>query len=99
MQVSGRRCGRKSEADTPIDDQKMLVELACSTTLAPAYHPALFNKILGPTDEERTVVFIVCGGFKISIAEAAEYRGIADADPETTWTVKYDDGSLFTFSK
>jgi hypothetical protein len=54
---------------------------------------------LGPTDEERAVVFIVCGGFKISIAEAAEYRDIADAGPETTWTVKYDDGSLFTFSK
>ncbi|KAJ3548430.1 hypothetical protein NMY22_g1263 [Coprinellus aureogranulatus] len=81
------------------DDQKMLVELACSTTLVPAYNPALFNKIVDSTDEERTVVFIVCGGFKMSLAEATEYRRMVEAEPHETWTVKYDDGSLFTFPK
>lgn len=86
-------------ADTPEDDQKMLVELACSTTLVPAYHPALFNKVLGPSEDERVVVFIVCGGFKTSVAEAGEYQQIVDADPHETWTVKDDDGSLFTFAK
>ncbi|KAF6764897.1 tryptophan synthase beta subunit-like PLP-dependent enzyme [Ephemerocybe angulata] len=85
------------------NDQKMLVELACSTTLVPAYHAALFNKILGPSnDKGRTVVFVVCGGFKISLSEAGEYQNLLNTEPRgngETWTVKYDDGSLFEFEK
>ncbi|RXW20985.1 hypothetical protein EST38_g4848 [Candolleomyces aberdarensis] len=86
------------------NDQKMLVELSCSTTLVPAYHRALFNKLLpgGSPEEERTVVFIVCGGFKVSSSDAAECQNLLDTDPRgngETWTVKYDDGSLLTFEK
>jgi L-serine/L-threonine ammonia-lyase len=82
----------------------MLVELSCSTTLVPAYHPALFDKLLGrgAPEEKRTVVFIVCGGFKTSLSEAAECQNLLETDPRgngETWTVKYDDGSLFTFDK
>ena len=54
----------------------MLVELACSTTLSPAYHPAFFRRLLqgagkhGATEGGRQkVVFIVCGGVKISLDE------------------------------
>ena len=75
-----------------------------STALVPAYHPALFDKVVPPTPEgsDRTVVFIVCGGFKVSLKEAAEYQQQCDSKPKgagETWTVKHDDGSLFTFGK
>lgn len=60
----------------------MLVELACSTTLTPAYKPALFDKLVPPSSSGtlRTVVFIVCGGFKVSLEEMVEYRDIVNAD-------------------
>ena len=58
----------------------MLVELACATTLSPAYDPGFFNRLLGlaPKDgmsegEHRKVVLIVCGGVKISLQELEEY--------------------------
>ncbi|PCH38355.1 tryptophan synthase beta subunit-like PLP-dependent enzyme [Wolfiporia cocos MD-104 SS10] len=62
------------------DDHKIMVELACSTTLTPAYRPSLFNKLVPPLGAERTVVFVVCGGFKISLKELEEYRQIVEAD-------------------
>ncbi|KAI0933894.1 hypothetical protein AcV5_005913 [Taiwanofungus camphoratus] len=64
------------------EDHKMLVELACSATLTPAYKPALFDKLVPPSSSGtlRTVVFIVCGGFKVSLEEMVEYRDIVDAD-------------------
>lgn len=62
------------------DEHKLLVELACATTLAPAYSPALLDKLVPPQPSiRRTVVFIVCGGFKVSLDELAEYRTILDA--------------------
>lgn len=69
----------------PQDSQKMLVELACSTTLAPAYKPALFEKLVpvkqgSSVGSKRTVVFVVCGGFKISLDDVAEYRKELDQD-------------------
>ena len=57
------------------DEHKMLVELACATTLAPAYSPALFAKLVPPGGN---VVFVVCGGFKVSLAELEEYRGVVE---------------------
>lgn len=58
----------------------MLVELACSCALAPAYHPAFFRRILDVQDgndklkfQNRAVVFILCGGVKISFEELEEY--------------------------
>ena len=60
----------------------MLVELACSTTLSPAYKQSLFDRLVPTTStpEKRTVIFIVCGGFKISLDEMEEYREIVRAD-------------------
>jgi L-serine/L-threonine ammonia-lyase len=81
----------------------MLVELSCSTTLVPAYHKELFDKLVPskPSGEERVVVFIVCGGFKTSAQDIAEYQQIVRESKESVdpWTVKYDDGSLFSFPK
>ncbi|KAG6861718.1 hypothetical protein C0995_012722 [Termitomyces sp. Mi166 len=85
------------------DDHKLLVELACSTTLTPAYKPAFFDKLAPPkaSGDKRTVVFIVCGGFKISLHDAAEYRCLADEDQARggTWSVLMDDGSTFEVEK
>ncbi|KAF9036707.1 tryptophan synthase beta subunit-like PLP-dependent enzyme [Panaeolus papilionaceus] len=82
------------------DDHKTLVELACATTLVPGYHPSLFNKLVPPKEgstEKRTVVFIVCGGFKIDLQTANEYKRLLDEVPKNSdvWSVKYDDGKPF----
>ncbi|OBZ75685.1 Serine dehydratase-like protein [Grifola frondosa] len=63
-------------------DHKMIVELACAATLAAAYRPILFEKLVppSPTGARRTAVFIVCGGFKITLREMEEYRRIIEAD-------------------
>jgi L-serine/L-threonine ammonia-lyase len=65
-----------------VEDHKMLVELACSVTLAPAYKQSLLQHLVpsSSTAREKTVVFIVCGGFKISLEELEEYREIVGAD-------------------
>ena len=64
----------------PADDHKILVELACSTTLAPAYSPELFARLVppSPSGARKNVVFVVCGGFKISLAELEDYRTIVE---------------------
>lgn len=79
--------------DPATEDQKILVELACSTTLVPAYKPALFDKLVptkSSSEQKRTVVFIICGGFKISLEEVAEYKKLVDEDllaGNGTWDV------------
>jgi len=62
------------------EEHKMLVELACSATLAPAYHKDLLDNLVAPKEDKsrRTLVFIVCGGFKISLEEMSEYQKIVD---------------------
>lgn len=60
----------------------MLVELACSTTLTAAYAPALFSRLV-PGAPEKTVVFVVCGGFKVSLDDMVEYRQLVEADLES----------------
>lgn len=80
----------------------MLVELACSTALAPAYHPPLFNRMVPPTSERRCAIFIVCGGFKVSLSDASEFRRLLDEDqksPETHWQVQCNDGELVQVRK
>ncbi|PPQ89084.1 hypothetical protein CVT25_006456 [Psilocybe cyanescens] len=85
------------------NDHKFLIELACSTTLIPAYHKQLFDKLVPPeTGKEGglAVVFIVCGGFKIDLETAAEYERTLQQMPKgpgMSWTVEYDDGNLFSF--
>lgn len=86
----------------------MLVELACSTTLAPAYKPALFDKLV-PRERDsdvgikkRTVVFVVCGGFKISLDDARDYRRDVDQNLQGNggvWDVFCDDGKPFNVEK
>jgi len=78
----------------------MLVELACSTTLAPAYNPSLFAHLFSSSsiEKDRVVVFIVCGGFKISLDEMEEYRRIVSANlknGEDNWEVLYNGERLF----
>lgn len=66
------------------DEHKLMVELACAATLVPAYSRTLFEKLVPPhpSGKPRTVVFIVCGGFKVSVAELAEYTRIVAAEKE-----------------
>ncbi|KAJ6546455.1 tryptophan synthase beta subunit-like PLP-dependent enzyme [Mycena vulgaris] len=61
------------------DDHKLLVELACSTALVPAYKHELFDKLVPPTGADRPSLFIVCGGFKVSLADMLEYKTLVDA--------------------
>jgi L-serine/L-threonine ammonia-lyase len=56
------------------EDHKMLVELACSVTLVPAYKPSLFEHLVPSSSTPGR--FIVCGGFKIFPEELEEYREI-----------------------
>jgi len=78
------------------DEHKFLIELACSTTLSAAYSPELFWRILDPklelsAEEKRckTVVFVVCGGVKVTYDELSEYAGILDraAEVESEWKI------------
>jgi len=80
------------------EDHKFLVELACSTALVPAYKPQIFDAICPPAgNKSRTVVFIVCGGSKISLQEMAKYHNTADLsiDPWKVWV----EGQLLELQK
>lgn len=62
------------------------MELACSATLSPAYNPMFFSALIearkGDHRSERhpnsSIVFIVCGGVKISLEEIQEYKKIIE---------------------
>jgi len=81
----------------------MLVELACSTTLAAAYKPDLFEKIMGvkASEGKKVVVFIVCGGFKTSLAEAMDYRKLVEEDIAQggAWEVFIDGKDIVSVEK
>lgn len=76
----------------------MLVELACSTTLAPLYSPTLASHLFPPSSsaEADALVFIVCGGFKISNDEMAEYGRLVAEDVAKggSWEVIIDQQTL-----
>ncbi|KAF8604689.1 tryptophan synthase beta subunit-like PLP-dependent enzyme [Ceratobasidium sp. AG-I] len=58
-----------------LDEQKLLVELACAATLAPAYIPGFLAALIPTTPSRRlVVVFIVCGGSKTTYEDAARYH-------------------------
>ncbi|KAI0670605.1 tryptophan synthase beta subunit-like PLP-dependent enzyme [Trametes maxima] len=84
------------------EDHKTLVELACSATLAPAYKPSVFRRLVPvpETSQLATVVLVVCGGFKISLEDLVEYRRAVEADVAAggDWDVAYN-GETFTASK
>nr|VWO94564.1 Zn(2)-C6 fungal-type domain-containing protein [Ganoderma boninense] len=73
-------------------DHKFLAELACAATLSPAYNPRLFRKLIPQTDKRTAVVFIVCGGFKVSLAELDEYKGIVASEVAAGkgWDIAYN---------
>ena len=75
-----------------IEDHKMLVELACAAALSPAYNPALFRKLVPPSGKRVTVVFIICGGFKISLEDMEDYRRIVASEVARNkgWSVAYN---------
>jgi L-serine/L-threonine ammonia-lyase len=79
------------------DDHKFLVELACSATLIPAYNPELVARLVPSTGtEKKTLVFIVCGGFKISQQDLVEYSEIVrkDLGAGCKWDVMVDGDKL-----
>ncbi|KAI0807249.1 tryptophan synthase beta subunit-like PLP-dependent enzyme [Fomes fomentarius] len=82
------------------EDHKTLAELACAATLAPAYKPTLFNRLVPRGDKPATAVFIACGGFKVSLEEMAGYEQIVNA--ELTASAEWDvacNGEHFTVPK
>ena len=69
------------------------MELACATALAPAYSPELLKALVPPTPGHKTtLVFIVCGGFKVSLGDLVEYEKIIAAEQSSAWTVKLGSG-------
>ena len=69
------RLGAPDSVTECADEHKMLVELACATTMVPAYFPPLFERLVPRQSGRRpVVVFVVCGGFKIALEDIAEYQ-------------------------
>jgi L-serine/L-threonine ammonia-lyase len=65
-----------------IDDHQIMAEMSCSTTLVAAYVPGLLrHHIL--RGEAENIVFIYCGGSKISVDDLAEYHTIVESLIET----------------
>ena len=53
----------------------MLVELACATALAPGYIEQFFSNLSEFSAlKKRSIVFIVDGGFKVSLKELQDYQ-------------------------
>jgi L-serine/L-threonine ammonia-lyase len=80
-----------------VDDHKFLVELACSATLVPAYKLELVTRLVPPTRAEKKIlVFIVCGGFKISQQDLVDYSEIVrkDLEAEGKWDAMVDGEKL-----
>ncbi|KAH9946307.1 tryptophan synthase beta subunit-like PLP-dependent enzyme [Epithele typhae] len=77
-------------------DHKILVELACSATLAPAYKPELFRKLVPQSEAPPTVVLIVCGGFNVTLADLEDYKNVVGADIAAggVWEVAYNGAKL-----
>jgi L-serine/L-threonine ammonia-lyase len=53
-----------------------MVELAAGATLSVAYSMDLFSRVFNDISSEkrRTIVFVVCGGFKITLADLNSYQ-------------------------
>ncbi|CAE6405402.1 unnamed protein product [Rhizoctonia solani] len=68
-----------------LDEQKLLIELACGATLSPAYTPGLLQKLLPKTLEQPrpVVVFIICGGSKATFHDTEGYRNMLLGNAET----------------
>jgi len=83
------------------DEHKVLAELACAAALTPAYETRLMNhlwEVIPAENGLRNAVFIVSGGFDVSLAKMDEFREILRWDLEagkTSWEC-YCDGNLVT---
>ena len=93
-------CNQSRAFDTKhlsAEDHKILVELACAVTLVPAYKPTLFRRLVPQSGEKTVVVFVVCGGFKISLEDLEEYKNIVASEgaAKTGWDVAYN-GETFS---
>ena len=68
-----------------------MTELACSANLVPAYFPTLLERMFPAheSDKDRPIVFIVCGGVKISPEEVWRYEAHLQA-ASTTYPVWID---------
>ncbi|KAF5372114.1 hypothetical protein D9758_005033 [Tetrapyrgos nigripes] len=74
-----------------VDDHKTLVELACATTLVPAYFPEVLDSLKLPTPEgeadDIVLVFIVCGGFKVSSGDIPIWKkGVEEGAAKEGWS-------------
>ncbi|KAH7915997.1 tryptophan synthase beta subunit-like PLP-dependent enzyme [Hygrophoropsis aurantiaca] len=86
------------------EDHKLIIELACAATLTAAYNRELFSHLVesGQPRQKtaKTIVFIVCGGIKVSFNELMEHhdllKGIAESDEG--WPISYN-GQAFNVSK
>ncbi|EIW85269.1 tryptophan synthase beta subunit-like PLP-dependent enzyme [Coniophora puteana RWD-64-598 SS2] len=81
------------------DDHKIMAELSCAATLAPAYNKAVFDFILPDTDgRDQNIVFVVCGGIKVSVDEMVTWnlqmKAAAKKEPE--WKVTCNGRDLNT---
>ena len=69
-----------------------------------AYKPALFDKLVPSkgSNAKRTIVFIVCGGFKITLDDIATYQSVVNKDVEQGdgwWEVLCHDDHKFKVEK
>ncbi|KAG6334008.1 hypothetical protein ID866_5091 [Astraeus odoratus] len=78
------------------NDHKMLIELACATTISPAYNYDFFWRLLDPASvlsskdkKTKTVIFVVCGGINVTYDEIAGYtETIREAgDNKQNWPI------------
>ncbi|KZS90112.1 tryptophan synthase beta subunit-like PLP-dependent enzyme [Sistotremastrum niveocremeum HHB9708] len=77
-------------------EHKFLVETACSTTIVPAYHEGTLERILGaPLTPDDSLVFIVCGGTKISVEELEEYKSDIKQMPPTKVYMNIEGDSMY----
>ncbi|CAE6426975.1 unnamed protein product [Rhizoctonia solani] len=67
-----------------LHEHKMLAELACATTLAPAYIPGLLQKLVPKSGDGKrpVVVFVVCGGSKILLSDVEKYHSTVQRSGE-----------------
>jgi L-serine/L-threonine ammonia-lyase len=62
-----------------LDKHKIVVDLACRAALGPVYDSTLFANIFQRTSapqesQPRTIVFVICGGLKVNLADMLEYQ-------------------------
>jgi len=78
------------------DEHKVLVELAGAAALTPAYETGLMGRLREVIPAEnglRSAVFIVSGGFNVSLAKMEEFKEILRRDLEAgkaNWECYYD---------